>query len=187
MSELLAIVEVEKEKKVLCSSPECKRSVYKRIHIVLDNGKITVLGEKCFTGIFGGKLGRKSKYTGGLSKKLTDEERLLLINNTEELIQELEKEHSAKIEKEKSECVDFENNLSDSEPELLEHKIQTNQESQQNLLQEDVNSRQVRCAYCGKKMLTQLKFNPAKGHKCEACKESNVTVSLYAQQYRKRT
>ena len=56
MSKLLAVVEVEKEKKVRCCAPECNKSVYKRIHIVEDNSEIIVLGETCYKILYGNKL-----------------------------------------------------------------------------------------------------------------------------------
>ena len=55
MKELLQLVEVDPEDKVLCCAPGCGHSVYKKVHIVRDDGKIIVLGQTCFHRLYSDK------------------------------------------------------------------------------------------------------------------------------------
>lgn len=99
-AELLAIVEVGKEKRVRCQAPHCTHSVYRRIHIVRQESGIHVYGSSCFKHIFEGLpiISSPAIYThSGGSRELTDEERRLLIENTEELIRRFEAEHQSII------------------------------------------------------------------------------------------
>ncbi|MES2944348.1 MAG: hypothetical protein V4772_15885 [Pseudomonadota bacterium] len=84
---LLCIVEVEKSDRVQCQNPGCGHTVWKAIHIVQDNGTLMVLGSTCFQTRYGGfnALGNPS-YGSGDARKLTPEERLLLQQNTRELL-----------------------------------------------------------------------------------------------------
>lgn len=88
--ELLAIVEVEKERRVRCRSEGCKHTVYKKIHIVLfSDGTVTCYGQSCFKELaeqFPKLKGKRPSLGDRSSEPLTDEERLLLEQNTEELL-----------------------------------------------------------------------------------------------------
>jgi hypothetical protein len=50
---LLAVVEVPQADRVVCQAPGCKHPVYKRIHVVQEDGRLTVLGSECFKKLFG--------------------------------------------------------------------------------------------------------------------------------------
>lgn len=101
---LIAVIEVSETNKVLCQYENCKRSVYKRVHIIKLNGDIKVYGSECYK-----KLcdkypeSKKAKPIYGESKgiKLTDEERELLVKNTEELIKNFEQSLITEIHQEK--------------------------------------------------------------------------------------
>ena len=95
---LLAVVEVPQSDRVICRAPGCKHPVYKRIHVVLENGAITVLGSECFKKLFGEKLSTPS-YGTSEGRLLTPEERQLLIDNTARLIEQFEVEHLVTLEK----------------------------------------------------------------------------------------
>lgn len=90
---LVAILQVEKEARIQCQEPGCAHGVYRAIHVVEENGKLTVLGSTCFTKRFGGAnaLG-KAKFGGGSGRLLTPAERELLRGNTAALLDLLEKE-----------------------------------------------------------------------------------------------
>ena len=93
MTRLLAIVSVDRERRVRCRAPGCKRTVYAQIHVVeTDEGTIEVLGSTCYGLIYKGELSRNSVYTGSSSRQLTEEERYLLEQNTEALIREFQEE-----------------------------------------------------------------------------------------------
>ena len=47
-AQLMAVVEVDKGDRIICQRDGCRHSVYKRIHIVRENGRFTVLGSECF-------------------------------------------------------------------------------------------------------------------------------------------
>ena len=93
--ELLAIVEVSKTERVICRAPNCKHSVYKRIHVVKLDGKITVYGSECFKRLLGADVNHKPHYGSSIIRLLTPEERLLLIENTDILIARFEVEAQA--------------------------------------------------------------------------------------------
>lgn len=92
-AQLLAIVEVPKEQRVQCQAPGCGHGVYKRIHVVRDGERITVLGSDCFSRLYHGLMSTHPRYGSGDGRKLTDAERQLLIENTQRLIDLLEAEH----------------------------------------------------------------------------------------------
>ena len=91
--QLLTIVEVLSEDKVLCAQPGCGHSVWKAIHVVRDGAELLVLGSTCFEKRYGsgGALGTPS-YGGGSSRKLTQEERGLLVENTTAFMARIEEE-----------------------------------------------------------------------------------------------
>ena len=90
---LLAIVGVPPEERVLCGQPGCGHGVYAEIHVVHDAGKLLVLGSTCFARRYGSPkaLGTAS-YGGGGGRQLTPEERILLVENTAELLSRFENE-----------------------------------------------------------------------------------------------
>lgn len=92
-AQLLTIVEVLPEDKVLCAQPGCGHSVWKAIHVVRDGAELLVLGSTCFEKRYGsgGALGTPS-YGGGSSRKLTQEERGLLVDNTTAFMARIEEE-----------------------------------------------------------------------------------------------
>lgn len=161
MHELLQIVEVDSEDKVRCCAPGCHRSVYKKIHIVRDEGEIIVLGETCYGIIYNNIESKKSNYFRSSSRKLSPAERLLLIDNTEALIAKFEQEYQYQLK-------------ASSSATLVRPKVD------QRLPKLSVDSqafeRHVNCIYCGSRMSTHLKFTPAKGFKCAQCKENNVPL-----------
>lgn len=101
-AKLLAIVSVEHADRVRCGQPTCGHSVYRRIHVVRESGKLLVLGSTCFANRYGTEsaLG-KTRFGGSEGRMLTDEERQLLLNNTEALLARFEEEaallHAAKV------------------------------------------------------------------------------------------
>jgi hypothetical protein len=95
---LLAVVEVPQADRVVCQSPGCKHPVYKRIHVIQQDGQLTVLGSECFKKLFGEGHSAPS-YGTGEGRLLTPEERQLLVENTARLIAQFEVEHLAALEK----------------------------------------------------------------------------------------
>ena len=101
---LIAIVGVDQDARVQCQQPGCGHSVYRRIHVVQDAGKLLVLGSTCFGKRFGTALALgNATYGGGVGRTLTVEERELLIQNTAELIARFERERE-EIEKSRKEA-----------------------------------------------------------------------------------
>lgn len=90
-AKLLAIVAVERPDRVRCGQPNCGCSVYRRIHVVRERGKLLVLGSTCFAKRYGTStaLGL-AQYGGGEGRPLTEGERQLLVDNTEALIARFE-------------------------------------------------------------------------------------------------
>lgn len=98
--ELLAVVEVEQVNRVVCQAQGCGHSVYRRIHIVrCDDAKVRVYGSDCFGRLFRGLIPEaRPRYGSGDGRHLTDEERALLVANTDRLVAQFEAEHQAVLE-----------------------------------------------------------------------------------------
>ena len=99
MARLRAVVAVSVENRVQCQQPGCGHSVHAAIHVVEEYGRLLVLGSTCFAKRYGGirALGQ-AEHGGAGGRKLTDEERLLLIQNTEALLAHFELQEFARAE-----------------------------------------------------------------------------------------
>jgi hypothetical protein len=105
---LLAVVEVPHADRVRCSAEGCGHSVFRRVHLVRADDSTKVYGFDCFTRLFGSTpTGQAApRYGSGTGRSLTPEERALLVENTERLIEQFEQEHQAQIaESEKSQAL----------------------------------------------------------------------------------
>lgn len=93
-AELLAIVEVDWDRRIRCRAAGCGRPVFKAIHVVRESGRVLVLGSDCCGRLFGfgGGVGARPRYGSGTGRKLTDDERAMLEGNTEALIARFEAE-----------------------------------------------------------------------------------------------
>lgn len=96
MPELCAIVAVDFSARVRCTQSGCGHAVYRRIHVVRDDGKLLVLGSTCFAKRYGSSdaLGpaRHGGGSGDSGRQLTEAERQLLVNNTAALLSQFEQE-----------------------------------------------------------------------------------------------
>ncbi len=98
---LLGVFEAPKDKRVRCQAPGCHHTVYKRIHVVQEGHCLKVYGSQCFKKIFEGHpiLRSQPSYTGSTpGRTLTDEERRMLIENTEQFIAYVEQLYKADLE-----------------------------------------------------------------------------------------
>lgn len=93
---LMAIVEVEKKDRVSCQAVGCNRPVFKQIHVVREGGSFKVLGCEYYKKLYciNGVWDQKPYYGSSEGRRLTDEERHLLIENTQKFIERLEAEHT---------------------------------------------------------------------------------------------
>ena len=96
---LLAVVEVPHEDRVRCAAEGCGHSVFRRVHLVGTSGTTKVYGFDCFTRLFGSTPTGQAvpRYGTGTGRTLTPDERALLNENTERLIEQFEQEHRAQI------------------------------------------------------------------------------------------
>lgn len=95
-AKLLAIVEVETQDAVQCQHLGCNHRVYKRIHVVEESGQLLVLGSSCFEKRYGsGALLAKPSYGGEHGKKLSAEERQMLVDNTAAFMERFRLEYEA--------------------------------------------------------------------------------------------
>jgi hypothetical protein len=98
-AQLLAIVSVQPEDRVLCAQPNCGHSVYAQIHVVQEGEKLLVLGSTCFGKRYGGAAALGAPRHGGTGgRPLTAAERQLLANNTAALLAQFERERAAALE-----------------------------------------------------------------------------------------
>ncbi|MDP2369715.1 hypothetical protein [Rhodoferax sp.] len=98
MPELCAMVAVDFSARVRCEQPGCGHAVYRRIHVVRDEGKLLVMGSTCFAKRYGSNdaLG-PARHGGGSSdsgRQLTEAERQLLVSNTAALLSQFEQERA---------------------------------------------------------------------------------------------
>ena len=96
--ELLAILSVEKNKSIRCQIDGCGRPVHRAIHVLKSNGEILLCGSGCYDKLCGGKEVRPSYGSWGESV-LTDEQRQVLLDNTEDLLQQLKAKYEREIKK----------------------------------------------------------------------------------------
>jgi len=91
---LLAVVEVDKADRIQCQAEGCGHSVYKRIHVVLAGLEFKVLGSQCYERLYGHATltDQAPQYGTGTGRLLTQEERLILVENTAAFIEALEAE-----------------------------------------------------------------------------------------------
>lgn len=90
---LVAIVEVETENRIVCQALGCGRAVYRRIHIALVGNAFTLLGSDCYERLYGAaNQVHTPYYEWGRGRRLTNEERAQLTQNTAEFIERLESE-----------------------------------------------------------------------------------------------
>ena len=96
---LRAVVAVNRKDRVRCQQPGCGHSVYAAIHVVEEDGRLLVLGSTCFVKRYGSPhtLGH-AQYGGGGRRKLTEEERQMLLQNTEMLLAHFEAQALAETE-----------------------------------------------------------------------------------------
>lgn len=191
MARLLAILGVERERAVRCRAGGCNRPVHARIHVVEeDDGAILVLGSKCFDILYRGRLPGESAYTGTDSRKLTEQERRLLEENTEQLIAVFHRERELARERLAREKLERERLAREKvERERFERERRATQAAPASSPHEDAPGvreeqpepgRAVKCHFCGGQMKTLLPYTPAIGFKCQMCKDAGVTESLAA-------
>ncbi|MHB1198880.1 MAG: hypothetical protein ACYCZ6_04860 [Polaromonas sp.] len=98
-AQLLAIVEVPRDVRVRCQAAGCHHPVFRRIHVVREGAAVHVYGSECFKRLFESSPAGSStpQYTSSDGRHLTQEERQLLIENTERLIQQFEAEYQAEL------------------------------------------------------------------------------------------
>lgn len=93
---LLAMVEVEKQDAVQCQHLGCNHRVYKRIHVVEESGQLLVLGSSCFEKRYGsGAVLAKPSYGGANGKKLSPQERQMLVETTAAFMERFRLEYEA--------------------------------------------------------------------------------------------
>ena len=99
IGELLAVVGVERDDRVVCQASGCGHGVYRRIHVVRhDDGELRVYGSDCFERLFVHLVRRSPRYGSGEGRNLTPEERHMLAENTERLIARFEDERQGLLE-----------------------------------------------------------------------------------------
>jgi hypothetical protein len=94
ITRLLAVIEVPRTDRVLCTAEGCGHFVYKRVHLIREEGQLKIYGSTCFARKFQGQEIEKSKpkLTSTAGRLLTESERYLLLSNTERLLKKFEEE-----------------------------------------------------------------------------------------------
>lgn len=93
MHTLLAIVEVPEADRVQCQAAGCGHGVFRRIHVVQHDARLLVLGGDCYSKLYGGGPERAQVALWGAGcRRLTPQEREMLVSNTAALIRRLKEE-----------------------------------------------------------------------------------------------
>lgn len=97
VAELIAVVEVELAYRIRCQAPGCSRAVHKAVHVIAADGRLLVYGSSCSADYFGFGKGNSPGPRYGTSKgrKLTNDERNMLVANTASLVARMEAEYVA--------------------------------------------------------------------------------------------
>lgn len=94
MHQLLAIVSVAHEHRIQCRQPGCGHSVYAAIYVVSETDGLLVLGGTCFGLRYGAPDALGGPKFGSINgRRLTEEERQMLVENTEALMALFEEQH----------------------------------------------------------------------------------------------
>jgi hypothetical protein len=163
---LLAILEVPKEERVYCQADTCTRAVYKAIHVIEDQEKISILGSQCFAKLYGSHKSTTPEYSGGSPRVLSKEERELLLQNTKSLLERLEAEHQVQA-------------TQPEQPAPTEKAQSQHQSHNEEIL------KSVRCSFCRSEMETALPRRPVRGFRCPTCRESGLDDFSLRQKYRR--
>ena len=104
---LYAVLSLQESQKIRCQREGCGHSVYAAIFVVRSAGLFTLLGRECFKSLYGHEwsLGRP-KYMPNYSpsaggRRLTEQERKQLLENTEAFIELLKHEFNEEQERER--------------------------------------------------------------------------------------
>ncbi|VTU24316.1 hypothetical protein SRS16CHR_03428 [Variovorax sp. SRS16] len=92
---LLAVVEVAQSKRFACQAPGCGRTVFRRLHVVSQDGALCVVGVGCYQKIFHGNVRDWPLYGSPNGRPLTEREYLLLVKDPARLIARFEAERAA--------------------------------------------------------------------------------------------
>lgn len=97
---LVAIIELKKVDRVFCQSANCHHTVFRRVHIVLQEKAFRLLGSSCFNREYGHMpIENRTPQFGGVGGvPMTQESRDLLLRNTAEFVAYLQ---ALEIEKSK--------------------------------------------------------------------------------------
>ena len=89
---LIAVLTVTEDHRIRCQSLGCNHPVFKRIHVIRIGSEFRLLGSSCFrrTCICNPEGRQTPRYTSRAGRHLTEDERELLIENTEGLVAKLE-------------------------------------------------------------------------------------------------
>ena len=104
---LAEIVEVDRANRVQCQCNGCGQAVFKRVHLIVwEDGRIECWGSECFKRELGLGKAVGSLYGSGGGRRLTPEEREMLIHNRERLIAWFKADHQRRLleERERAEA-----------------------------------------------------------------------------------
>jgi hypothetical protein len=98
--ELLAIISLPEENKVLCCYDSCGRPIYSKVHILRLKSQLLTVGSGCFKKAFKDKLPTKKtspKYKQLAGNTLSPDDLALFQENTERLIEKYEEEFQKEL------------------------------------------------------------------------------------------
>lgn len=101
---LIAILTTDFDSRIRCQHNQCNQPVYKAIHVVLDNGALKLVGSTCFKDAYPDLRNvpppEITAAHGKNGRPLNQQEKLLLIENTARLVEQLIVEYENRIRQE---------------------------------------------------------------------------------------
>jgi hypothetical protein len=101
VARLLFVASVDESRKLVCQAPGCGRAIAKAVHVIRDlSGAIRVVGSGCYGKLSGHEQAAKdgAAITGFDGRRLTPEERALMIADTEAFVASIEARLAAERE-----------------------------------------------------------------------------------------
>lgn len=102
VSRLLFVGSVDEAHKLVCQAPGCGRAISKAVHVIRDEtGAVRVVGSGCYVKLSGYEAATQAgpAFTGFGGRRLTPEERALMVADTEAFVARVEARLTAEMEK----------------------------------------------------------------------------------------
>ena len=88
MTKLLAIFSLQKSQRIRCQHPNCKKTVYAKIHLIEHENQVFPVGSTCFKTYFGEKVTKRAYAQAPVLNTLSESEKSQILNNTAQFLKD---------------------------------------------------------------------------------------------------